>query len=343
MTRTRPLRKLGFAHLVPLDPSDPARSLEEALQLFEYAESVGLDSGWVRTRHLQRALPAAAPFLAAASQRTTRLELGNATIPVGYENPFRLAEDLSVVDQLSGGRLQPALSVHPPQYDDDVAALVHGDGFRAEDYGYGRIDRVLSFLRGEPVRPLPEAPERAAVPSLESDRVEPHSPGLADRIWYGGGSLKSAEWAGRTGLNWLVSNITSAEDGVTDFAQAQRRQIDRFRAHHPLGESALVGQGHVVVPTDGATPAQAARYREYVERRTPRTQSVQGRGTLIAKDAFGSLDDLLEYFDNDIAFQAADEFVFELPFEFEFDDYLHIIRELATRVGPALGWTPASA
>ena len=342
MTRQRPLRKLGFAHLVPLDRADPAASLEEALKLFEYAESVGLDGGWVRTRHLQRALPAAAPFLAAASQRTSRIELGNATIPVGYENPFRLAEDLSVVDRLSGGRLQPALSVHAPSYDDeDVIARVHGEGWRGEDYTYGRIERLLGFLRGEPVRDLPDQPiERPAVPSLESERVEPQSPGLVDRVWYGGGSLRSAEWAGRTGLNWLVSNISTSENGVTDFAQAQRNQIDLFRAHHPLGDAALVGQGHVVVPVDGATPTQIARYTEYVQRRTPRTESVQRRGTLIAKDAFGALDDLLEYFEHDVAFAAADEFVFELPFEFEYDDYIHIIHQLATRVGPALGWTP---
>jgi alkanesulfonate monooxygenase SsuD/methylene tetrahydromethanopterin reductase-like flavin-dependent oxidoreductase (luciferase family) len=47
----------------------------------------------------------AAVFLAAAGgQRTRRVELGSAVIPIGYESPFRLAEDLSVADVLSGGR-----------------------------------------------------------------------------------------------------------------------------------------------------------------------------------------------------------------------------------------------
>ena len=42
---------------------------------------------------------------AAASQRTTRIGLGAAVIQMGYENPFRLAEDLATVDVLSSGRL----------------------------------------------------------------------------------------------------------------------------------------------------------------------------------------------------------------------------------------------
>ena len=56
-------------------------------------------------RTLLRAAALGAAVLAAASQRTSRIELGTAVTPLGWENPLRLAEDLATVDVLSGGRL----------------------------------------------------------------------------------------------------------------------------------------------------------------------------------------------------------------------------------------------
>jgi len=64
---TRPLRKLGFLHIVPFRRDAPGEGLEEALRLFEYGEELGFDGGWVRTRHIQYGLPSAAVFLAAAA------------------------------------------------------------------------------------------------------------------------------------------------------------------------------------------------------------------------------------------------------------------------------------
>ena len=341
MTSTpRPLRHLGFIHLVPFDRDDPRRGLEEGIELFEYAEQLGLDSGWVRTRHLQYGLSSPAAFFSAVAQRTERIGLGTAVIPVGHENPFKLAEDLGTADVLSGGRLLPGLSVHAPGYPDDaVNDLVHDAGWREEDYGYGRIERLRSLLAGERVRDVPEY--NGIGGDFDSERVEPHSPGLSERLWYGGGSLRSAEWAGSAGVNWLVSNISSAENGVTDFSAAQRAQIDAFRAAHPAGERARATVARVIVPTDGATAEQQAKYHAYAEARTPRTRKVHGKNTIIALDVLGSLDEIVDYIRGDIAFQAADDYLFELPFEFELDDWKQILHQLATRIGPALGWRPA--
>lgn len=110
------------AFLVPgnYEDEDPARGLEETLRLIVHGERLGYDSAWVRQRHLERGISSAATFLAAATQRTTRIGLGTAVIQLGYENPFRLAEDLATVDVLSGGRLAVGVSVGPPLF----AALI---------------------------------------------------------------------------------------------------------------------------------------------------------------------------------------------------------------------------
>lgn len=336
--------RLGFLHLVPFDPASPGRGLAEGIELFEYAEQLGFDSGWVRTRHLQYGLPSPAVYFGALAQHTTRLQLGTAVIPVGFENPYRLAEDLGTADVLSGGRLQLGLSVHPPAYDDAVNDLVHDTGWREEDYGYGRIERLRSFLAGDEVREVPEY--NGIGGDFDSARVEPHSPGLASRLWYGGGSLRSAEWAGSAGLNWLVSNISSTDrdDGTIDFAGSQRRQIDRYRESSAAAghgdEARRVAVARVAVPTDAATSAQLERYRAYVDGRTPRTERVHGKNTIIAKDLIGSTDEIVERIAGDAAYQAADDYLFELPFELELADWRHILHQIATEIGPALGWRP---
>ncbi|XPP26689.1 MAG: LLM class flavin-dependent oxidoreductase [Leucobacter sp.] len=353
--QTEPPRRIGFVHLVPFDRERPRQGHLDGIELFRHAERLGLDSGWVRTRHLQHGLSSPAVFFGAVAQHTERIELGSAVIPVGFENPFRLAEDLATADVLAGGRLLPGLSVHAPGYDEAVNDLVHGAGWREEDYGYGRIELLRELLSGRPVR---EVPEYLGIGGdFDSERVEPCSPGLADRLWYGGGSLRSAEWAGSAGLSWLVSNISSAENGITDFASAQRAQIDAFRAARAAAGPApadapgaggavpggRVAVARVVVPLDGATPEQERKYREYVDRRTPRTREVHGRNTIIARDILGTSDEVVEAILADIAYQAADDYLFELPFEFEPADWRHILELIATRIGPGLGWQPAGA
>ena len=188
---SRPLRKLGFLTIGLFDGADPARGHESTLEIIELGERLGFDSAWVRHRHLQYGISSPVAVLAAASQRTRRIELGTAVIPLGWENPLRLAEDLATVDLLSGGRLNPGVSVGPPMHYDRVKEALYPDTADAEDFGYERVRRLLDFVRGEPVTDF------SGTEGFEvfSDRVQPQSPGLGGRMWYGGASLRSARWA----------------------------------------------------------------------------------------------------------------------------------------------------
>lgn len=109
---------------------------------------MGFDGAWIRQRHLEHGVGSAAVFLAAAGQRTERVELGTAVIPIGYENPFRLAEDLALADVLSRGRLQVGLSTGMP-HAELLGDLVYDGDWRGFDLSYGRIARVIDHLRGD--------------------------------------------------------------------------------------------------------------------------------------------------------------------------------------------------
>ncbi|WP_327674454.1 LLM class flavin-dependent oxidoreductase [Kitasatospora sp. NBC_00458] len=333
---SQPLRKLGFLTIGLFDPADPARGHESTLQLIELGEQLGFDSAWVRHRHLQYGISSPVAVLAAASQRTRRIQLGTAVIPLGWENPLRLAEDLATTDLLSGGRLNPGISVGRPGHWDQVAPALYPDTAEAEEFGYERVRRLLDFVRGEP------ATDFSGVEGIEvySDRVQPVAPGLASRVWYGGGSLRSARWAGEQGLSLLTSNVVRAEESE-DFAEIQRSQIEAFRAHHPEGGRARVSQGLVVIPTDSASAEQRAKYQEYARSRLARTAVPQGPGrTMFAADLVGTSVEIAERLYAHAGFREVDEVVFALPFTFGHRDYVQILTDIATRLAPALGWKP---
>ncbi|WP_046500530.1 LLM class flavin-dependent oxidoreductase [Streptomyces odonnellii] len=331
---SEPLRKLGFLTIGLFDEADPRRGHESTLEIIELGERLGFDSAWMRHRHLQYGISSPVAVLAAASQRTSRIELGTAVIPLGWENPLRLAEDLATVDVLSGGRLNPGVSVGPPMHYDRVGHALYPDTAEAEDFGYDRVRRLLDFVRGEP------ATDFRGTEGFEvfSDRVQPHSPGLGGRMWYGGASLRSARWAGEHGMNFLTSSVVRAEESE-DFAEIQLSHIRAFRAHHPDGERARVSQGLVVIPTDSATPEQRAKYEEYARKRTPRTAAPQGPARMMfAPDLVGTSEEIAERLYAHAAFREIDEVAFALPFTFEHDDYVQILTDMATGLGPALGW-----
>lgn len=339
-----PLRQQGFLTIGLFDRDDPRAGHESTLGVIELGEQLGFDSAWVRHRHLQYGISSPVAVLAAASQRTSRIALGTAVIPLAWENPLRLAEDLATVDVLSHGRLNPGVSVGPPMRWDDVREALYPDTADVEDFGYGRVERLLRMVRGEPVSPF-EGTE-----GIEefSRRVEPHAAGLATRLWYGAGSDRSARWAGEHALNLLTSNVVKAEGpdrpaGSWDFAEIQASHVRTFREHHPAGAAARVSQGLVVIPTDSASAEQRARYEQYAASRTARTATPQGPARLLfAPDLVGTSEQIAEQLYAHAGFREVDEVAFALPFSFEHEDYVQILTDLATRLGPSLGWHPGS-
>ncbi|GLW90499.1 monooxygenase [Actinokineospora globicatena] len=320
------------------DGAEPRAGHEATLEVIELGERLGFDSAWVRHRHLQYGISSPVAVLAAASQRTSRIHLGTAVIPLGWENPLRLAEDLATVDVLSGGRLNPGVSVGPPIHFDAVKDALYPDTADVEDFSYTRVRRLLDLVRGE------TASRFGGAEGFEvySDRVQPHSPGLGNRLWYGGGSLSSARWAGENGMNFLTSSVVKAERSE-DFEQIQLSHIHEFRAHHPDGDLARVSQGLVVIPTDSATAEQRAKYLAYAESRLPRTAVPQGpQRMMFAPDIVGTSAEIAERLHAHAAFREVSEVAFALPFAFEPADYLQILTDIATHLGPTLGWQPTA-
>src|SRR5690625_2780536 len=197
MSAEHHLQRLGFLTIGLFDPQNPAEGHESTLEIIALGERLCFDSVWLRYRHLQFGISSPIAVMAAASQRTSRIELGTAVTPMGWENPLRLAADLATLDILSRGRTNPGISVGPPMDLETVQHVLYPNTAQVEDFSKARVELFNRLGAGEPVR---EFSGKRGVVEEFSNRVEPHSPGLRDRLWYGAGSMDSAVWAGEHGM-----------------------------------------------------------------------------------------------------------------------------------------------
>lgn len=336
-------RVTSLSLLVPgsFTDDDPHEGLEDTLRLFEHAERLGLDGAWIRQQHLVPNVSSAPVFLAAASQRTKRIELGTAVIPIGYESPFRLAEDLSMADVLSRGRLQAGFSAGVPPTADLLGGLVFDGDWRGYDLSHSRIARLAANLRGDflggadTVVPHPAGPQRP--------RLRPHSPGLAERLWYGAGSLRSVTWAAEHGLHLALGNIASGRGLATaDFGTTQLAQVRAYRQAYAGARQPRVLTGRVIVPLDSADAITRRKYRDYQAARHGRTLAPQGgeRRILISPDLVGTSAEIVEMLRADPVLAEVTELQLELPYAFTHEEYLQILSDVTTSIAPELGWSP---
>jgi alkanesulfonate monooxygenase SsuD/methylene tetrahydromethanopterin reductase-like flavin-dependent oxidoreductase (luciferase family) len=89
------------------------RVYAETLDQIAWAEELGFESVWLSEHHVSEDgyLPSVFPLLAAIAQRTETMRLGSAVLLGPFQHPIRFAEDVAVLDQLSGGRVEIGLGL----------------------------------------------------------------------------------------------------------------------------------------------------------------------------------------------------------------------------------------
>jgi alkanesulfonate monooxygenase SsuD/methylene tetrahydromethanopterin reductase-like flavin-dependent oxidoreductase (luciferase family) len=94
----------------PWAPDSEHRLLKDALEQIELADRLGFDYVWEVEHHfLEEYSHSSAPevFLAAVSQRTSRIRIGHGIVqlPFGFNHPARVAERIATLDLISDGRV----------------------------------------------------------------------------------------------------------------------------------------------------------------------------------------------------------------------------------------------
>jgi alkanesulfonate monooxygenase SsuD/methylene tetrahydromethanopterin reductase-like flavin-dependent oxidoreductase (luciferase family) len=332
---------LSFGHWSE-SPHSHAQSasdvLHQSIDLAVAAEELGADGAYFRVHHFARQLSSPFPLLAAIGARTSRIEIGTGVIDMRYENPLYMAEDAGAADLIADGRLQLGISRGSPEQ------VV--DGFRY--FGYGpaegedsgamarrHTDVLLQVLEGEGFAQPNPRPMFPNPPGLL--RVEPHSPGLRSRIWWGAGSRATAEWTAEKGLNLMSSTLLTEDTGVP-FHQLQAEQIQRFR-------DAWKASGHEREPRVSVSRSIFAlvndmdrAYFGHERSDTDQVGHLEGGAARFGRSYADEPDKLVEQLREDEAIAAADTLLLTVPNQLGVDYNAHVIESILTHVAPALGW-----
>ena len=337
------MKKIGFLSFGHWSDSSQsaARSasdvLLQSIDLAVAAEELGADGAYFRVHHFAQQLASPFPLLAAVGARTRRIEIGTGVIDMRYENPLYMVEDAGSADLISGGRLQLGISRgSPEQVIDGWRHFGYGvaDGETEADMGRRHAEVFLQLLQGQGFAQPSPRPMFPNPPGLL--RLEPHSAGLRDRIWWGSGSNRTAVWAAQRGM-YLQSSTLKADESGEPLHIQQAKQIRLYR-------EAWKNAGHGREPRISVSRSIFALMND-------QDRAFFGRGE--SSDQIGVIDNMRAVFGRtyaaepdvlikelkaDEAIAEADTLLITVPNQLGVAYNTHVLEALLTHVAPALGW-----
>jgi len=343
--KRRDMKKIGFlsfGHWTP-SPQSQTRSAADALlqsiDLAVAAEELGADGAYFRVHHFARQLAAPFPLLSAVGARTSRIEIGTAVIDMRYENPLYMAEDAGAADLIAGGRLQLGISRGSPEQVIDGwrhFGYAPPEGQSEADMARHHAEVFLEILRGDGFAKPKPRPMFPNPPGLL--RLEPHSEGLRERIWWGASSNATAVWAAKLGMNLQSSTLKDDETGEPFHVQ----QAEQIRAYREAWKAA----GHTRQPRVSVSRSIFAlvddRDRAYfgygndeddkIGFIDEKTRAIFGRSYAAEPDV------LIRQLAEDEAIAEADTLLLTVPNQLGVAYNAHVIEAILTHVAPALGW-----
>jgi alkanesulfonate monooxygenase SsuD/methylene tetrahydromethanopterin reductase-like flavin-dependent oxidoreductase (luciferase family) len=338
------MKKIGFLSFGHWSPSQQSRTrsaadaLLQSIDLAVAAEELGADGAYFRVHHFARQLASPFPLLAAVGARTRRIEIGTAVIDMRYENPFYMAEDAGAADLIAGGRLQLGISRGSPEQVIEgwrYFGFAPPEGKSDADMARHHAELFLELLKGQGFAEPNPRPMFPNPPGLL--RLEPHSEGLRERVWWGAATNATAQWAGKLGMNLQSSTLKFDESGEPLHIQ-QAKQIQAFRA-------AWKEAGHERTPRVSVSRSIFALIDE-------RDRAYFGGGE--SRDHFGHIeadrlavfgrtyaaepDVLIAQLKEDQAIAEADTLLLTVPNQLGVDYNAHVIEAMLKHVAPAMGW-----
>jgi alkanesulfonate monooxygenase SsuD/methylene tetrahydromethanopterin reductase-like flavin-dependent oxidoreductase (luciferase family) len=167
-------------------------------------------------------------------------------------------------------------------------------------------------------------------------RLEPHSPGLHERIWWGSGSNATAIWAAQMGMN-LQSSTLKADESGEPFHVQQAKQIRAYRA-------AWAEAGHSREPRVSVSRSIFALMNDQDRAYFGRDGSSDQIGIIgdmravFGRSYAAEPDRLIEELKADEAIAEADTLLLTVPNQLGVDYNAHVLESILTHVAPALGW-----
>ncbi|WP_410614508.1 LLM class flavin-dependent oxidoreductase [Amycolatopsis sp. lyj-109] len=312
--------KLGFLTHVHGPGKDLPTVLRDLLTVFEAAQDLGFDGGWVAQHHFRTdfgRLPSPLVFFGAVAARAPKLRLGTAVTVLPLEDPIRLAEDAAVLDAFTGGALELGLGTGGANTD-AFARFGHNPAHRHRLH-----DDNLGTLRL----------------ALGGSVLQPPAPTLGDRLWQATSDVTRAATIGREGDGLLLGTA------VHDPRKVQRPLAEAYAAAAVRPRFGIV---RAVFPAkdrqaaqDDLAPALGVHRRNFAELTGLSTEEHLVRINV----HHGTPEDVTESLSADPAlldFLNPDSWFLPVV-QHELSDVdadIERLRVIATEIAPALGWRP---
>ncbi|WP_203623092.1 LLM class flavin-dependent oxidoreductase [Lacticaseibacillus sp. 866-1] len=315
------------------------QSYEESVQLAVEAEKLGIDGAWFRVHHFAYQIGTPYPLMAAIAAKTSKIEIGTGLVDMRYENPFMMAENVMSTDVLAQNRVQLGVGRGSPEQVKDGWQYFGYDYTEEEikDIARARALKFLDLLKGERFAEPNAQPMFPQEPGLR--RLEPFSPTLQHRIWWGAGSQATAIWAAEHGMNLMSSTLVNYESNEPFHVQ-QAKQLRAFKdawkkAGHDFEPRTLVTRSIMPIVSDldrqlfaeGTQTQDEVGYLAYHQ-----------NPTIFGKMFVGEPDQLIKELGEDEAIQEADTILITVPSTLGVDYNVHLLKTIMTDIAPALGW-----
>ncbi len=232
--------------------ADLGRQFEDRLKLIELYERHGFHAYHLAEHHATPLGMAPSPsvFLAAVAQRTKRLRFGPLVYTLNLYHPLRLIDEICMLDQMSGGRLELGVGRGISPYEVGYYGV---DPATGPERFAETLDVVLKGLSEKRLRHSGKYFSFDDVPMEMQPVQRPHPP-----LWYGANSLESADRLAKQACNTVVG---MKAEGVGQFAARYRAAwaaLGRDPAAMPL-----IGLSRHVVVGDTDKEAQSAAKRAF--------------------------------------------------------------------------------
>ncbi|MDA3644148.1 putative FMN-dependent luciferase-like monooxygenase [Saccharopolyspora indica] len=331
--------RIGFFTRL-LERATPAERYRFALEQICHAERFGFASAWVAQHHFdadEGGLPSPFVLLAAAAERTSEIALSTGVVTLPIDDPLRAAEDASVLDALSGGRVQ--LGVAAGGTPSSFAPFGREPERRRELFA-DHFTVLLDALTGREVRGT-------------RSQIYPPATDLAQRIWQATFSVDGGRRAGERGDGLMLSRTQPRPADAPDLPleALQLPIIDAYRTALPAGAPARVLASRTALVVDPRNRDLAHELAEDGLRRLAGTfLGAEAAGLdiealiRVTDTHVGTVDEVADSLAADNTLQQASDIAFQVhSIDASHELTLRSLELLATEVAPRLGWSTGAA
>lgn len=328
--------RLGFLSHIE-GGADLRQTYANVQELFVVADELGFDSGWVAQHHTwptpNSGLPSPWVFLAHAAARTTNIHLGTAITIAPLEDPLRLAEDVGVLDALSGGRVELGIGsgYSPVEY-----GLFGKDFERKRELTTEVLARTRAALRGDAL----DADGTTLIP-VSSDLAE-------NRIWHGVFSEQGARHVSGEGTNLLLNRATYGYEQPTDVVQ--RPWADAYLEDWQAARKPRIGISRLILAAKDRSTAleyladgvlDGARRANARSGGAAQDQSLE-QALFHFNAYYGHPDEIIPRLSEERVLPVATDLLAQFnPGTPTLDVAIRALEYLAQEIAPALGWVAA--